>query len=75
MEDIIPTVPALTRYSKETGIKAFVKKELADQRVPDVKQPREIKILTTSTLCVQLNTLFVSFKLKFSTFVLKSLFL
>ncbi|XP_073269571.1 protein unc-13 homolog isoform X1 [Primulina huaijiensis] len=58
MEDIIPTVPALTRYSKETGIKAFVKKELADQRVPDVKQPREINILTTSTLCVQLNTLF-----------------
>ncbi|GFP93431.1 hypothetical protein PHJA_001487500 [Phtheirospermum japonicum] len=36
--DIIPPVPTLTRYRKESGmIKAFVKKELTDPRLPDVR--------------------------------------
>ncbi|XP_059652029.1 protein unc-13 homolog isoform X2 [Cornus florida] len=56
-EDIIPPVPILTRYKKEIGIKAFVKKELIDPRLPDVRRSCEINILTTPTLCVQLNTL------------------
>lgn len=61
-EDLIPPVPVLTRYSKEAGIKAFVKKELFDSRVPEPEEtrPREINVLTTPTLCVQLNTLYVS---------------
>lgn len=57
-EDIIPPVPILTRYRKESGIKAFVKKELIDPRLPDVRKSSEINVLTTSTLCVQLNTLY-----------------
>ncbi|KAL7120381.1 hypothetical protein ACP275_02G118800 [Erythranthe tilingii] len=57
-EDIIPPVPPLTRYRKESGIKAFVKKELTDSRLPDVRKSTDVNVLTTPTLCVQLNTLF-----------------
>ncbi|KAL3814736.1 hypothetical protein ACJIZ3_016004 [Penstemon smallii] len=57
-EDIIPPVPTLTRYAKESGIKAFVKKELTDPRLPDVRKSSDINVLTTPTLCVQLNTLY-----------------
>ncbi|KAL3623001.1 Protein unc-13 [Castilleja foliolosa] len=57
--DIVPPVPTLTRYRKESGmIKAFVKKELTDTRLPDVRKSTEINVLTTPTLCVQLNTLY-----------------
>ncbi|KAL6570126.1 Protein unc-13 [Orobanche minor] len=58
--DIIPPVPTLTRYRKESGIKAFVKKELTDPRVPDVRKSSKINVLSTPSLCVQLNTLYVS---------------
>ncbi|KAG8391105.1 hypothetical protein BUALT_Bualt01G0153200 [Buddleja alternifolia] len=57
-EDIIPPVPTLTRYRRESGIKAFVKKELTEPRLPDVKKSSDINVLTTPTLCVQLNTLY-----------------
>ncbi|CAJ1978016.1 unnamed protein product [Sphenostylis stenocarpa] len=52
-EDLIPPVPILTRYRKEAGIKAFVKKELFDTRVPEPDEPRpsQISVLTTPTLC------------------------
>lgn len=56
-EDIVPPVPILTRYSRESGIKAFVKKELKDTRIPDVLKSIEIDVAATSTLCVQLNSL------------------
>ncbi|KAH0981892.1 hypothetical protein GBA52_009069 [Prunus armeniaca] len=57
-EDLIPPVPILTRYKKEVGIKAFVKKELFDPRLPDERRSTEISVRTTPTLCVQLNTLY-----------------
>uniref|UniRef100_A0A5B7C2I2 MHD1 domain-containing protein n=1 Tax=Davidia involucrata TaxID=16924 RepID=A0A5B7C2I2_DAVIN len=57
-EDVIPPKPILTRYKKEVGIKAFVKKELIDPRLPDVRRSSEINVLTTPTLCIQLNTLY-----------------
>lgn len=57
-EDIIPPVPILTRYRKEVAIKVFVKKELIDPRLPDVRKSSDINVLTTPTLCVQLNTLY-----------------
>ncbi|KAK2407445.1 protein unc-13 protein [Trifolium repens] len=60
-EDLIPPVPILTRYSREAGIiKAFVKKELFDTRVLEREEtrPRDISVLTTQILCVQLNTLY-----------------
>uniref|UniRef100_A0A7N0ZYM5 Protein unc-13 homolog n=1 Tax=Kalanchoe fedtschenkoi TaxID=63787 RepID=A0A7N0ZYM5_KALFE len=57
-EDLIPPVPILTRYSKEGGIKAFVKKELIDQRLPDAWKSSDINVTTTPKLCVQLNTLY-----------------
>ena len=59
-DDLIPPLPVLTRYRKEAGIKAFVKKELFDSRLPDQRRSIEINVLTTPTLCVQLNTLYVS---------------
>ncbi|OAY53359.1 protein unc-13 homolog [Manihot esculenta] len=57
-EDLIPPVPVLTRYRREAGIKAFVKKELFDSRLPDETKSSEINVQSTSTLCVQLNTLY-----------------
>lgn len=57
-EDIIPPVPILTRYRKEAALKVFVKKELHDPRLPDMRRSSEINVLTTPTLCVQLNTLY-----------------
>ncbi|KAK9024007.1 hypothetical protein V6N11_004191 [Hibiscus sabdariffa] len=57
-DDLIPPVPVLTRYRREAGIKAFVKKELFDSRLPDQRRSIEINVLTTPTLCVQLNTLY-----------------
>jgi hypothetical protein len=59
-EDLIPPVPILTRYRKEAGIKAFVKKELFDSRMPEEIKSNEINVPATATLCVQLNTLYVS---------------
>lgn len=56
-EDLVPPEPVLTRYKKEAGIKAFVKKEILDPRISEERRSSEINILTTATLCVQLNTL------------------
>jgi hypothetical protein len=67
-EDLIPPAPILTRYKKEVGIKAFVKKEFFDPRLPDERRATEINVLTTPTLCVQLNTLHVSSNLILSLF-------
>lgn len=53
-------MPILTRYRKEVALKVFVKKELHDPRLPDMRKSSEINVLTTPTLCVQLNTLYVS---------------
>ncbi|KAF8403660.1 hypothetical protein HHK36_011764 [Tetracentron sinense] len=38
VEDLIPPVPILTRYKKEVGIRAFVKKEVIDPRLPDERR-------------------------------------
>ncbi|KDP40553.1 hypothetical protein JCGZ_24552 [Jatropha curcas] len=57
-EDLIPPIPVLTRYRKEAGIKAFVKKELFDSRLPEETKSSEINVQNTPTLCVQLNTLY-----------------
>lgn len=59
-EDLVPPEPVLTRYRKEAGIKAFVKKEILDPRMSEERRSSEINILTTAALCVQLNTLHVS---------------
>ncbi|XP_074565465.1 protein unc-13 homolog [Curcuma longa] len=56
-EDLIPPEPILTRYKKESGIKAFVKKEVAEIRVVEDKKSSQISSLTTAKLCVRLNTL------------------
>lgn len=60
-DDLIPPVPVLTRYKKEMGIKAFVKKDVAEIRIMDDKKSSEINALTSTKLCVRLNTLYVSF--------------
>nr|CAD1838954.1 unnamed protein product [Ananas comosus var. bracteatus] len=57
-DDLIPPVPVLTRYKKEMGIKAFVKKDVAEIRIMDDKKSSEINALTSPKLCVQLNTLY-----------------
>ncbi|XP_068662392.1 protein unc-13 homolog isoform X2 [Aristolochia californica] len=56
-EDLIPPVPVLTRYRKEHGIKAFVKKEIIEQRLPD-ERFTQLSGMSTSNLCVRLNTLY-----------------
>ncbi|KAJ0968899.1 hypothetical protein J5N97_021776 [Dioscorea zingiberensis] len=66
-EDLIPPVPALTRYRKELGIRAFV----ADLRSTDERRSHQsvdlrltnerfhqIDALSTQSLCVRLNTLY-----------------
>ncbi|CAI0474194.1 unnamed protein product [Linum tenue] len=58
-EDLIPPVPILTRYKKEAGIKAFVKKELFESKLPEeTTKSRVVDVQATPILCVQLNTLF-----------------
>ncbi|CAO2816120.1 unnamed protein product [Amaranthus hypochondriacus] len=58
-EDLMPPMPILTRYRKEAGIKAFVKKELLDhQKLPEERKSSDISVLPTPILCVQLNTLY-----------------
>uniref|UniRef100_A0A1D1XJB6 Envelope glycoprotein n=1 Tax=Anthurium amnicola TaxID=1678845 RepID=A0A1D1XJB6_9ARAE len=56
-EDLIPPMPILTRYKKETVIKALVRKEVPDFRLPDERKSSQINVLSTPTLCVRLNTL------------------
>jgi hypothetical protein len=63
-EDLVPPVPVLTRYKKELGIKAFVKKEIPEVRTVDERKASEIVQLTISKLCVRLNSLYVSFFLQ-----------
>ncbi|XP_020276759.1 LOW QUALITY PROTEIN: uncharacterized protein LOC109851055 [Asparagus officinalis] len=57
-EDLIPQVPVLTRYRKESGIKSFVKKEVVDFKVTDDRSSSQINALTVPKLCVRLNTLY-----------------
>ncbi|KAL6880080.1 hypothetical protein ACP4OV_011645 [Aristida adscensionis] len=57
-EDIVPPVPVLTRYKKELGIKAFVKKEVQEIKTVDERKASEITQLTMPKLCVRLNSLY-----------------
>ncbi|KAG0517849.1 hypothetical protein BDA96_09G124700 [Sorghum bicolor] len=57
-EDLAPPVPVLTRYKKELGIKAFVKKEVQEVRTVDERKASEITQLTMPKLCVRLNSLY-----------------
>jgi hypothetical protein len=56
-DDLVPPVPVLTRYKKETAIKVFVKKELFDSKHLDERRSINIDVPATAMLCVQLNTL------------------
>ncbi|KAG7549819.1 Munc13 homology 1 [Arabidopsis thaliana x Arabidopsis arenosa] len=56
-DDLVPPVPVLTRYKKETAIKVFVKKELFESKHPDERRSININVPATAMLCVQLNTL------------------
>lgn len=60
-EDLVPPAPVLTRYKKELGIKAFVKKEIQEVRTVDERKASEIVQLMMPKLCVRLNSLYVSF--------------
>ncbi|XP_023636309.1 uncharacterized protein LOC17883068 isoform X2 [Capsella rubella] len=56
-DDLVPPVPVLTRYKKETAIKVFVKKELFESKLPEERRSINIDVPATAILCVQLNTL------------------
>ena len=59
--DLIPPAPSLTRYKKEVALKSVSnKKKVADPRLPDERRSSEINLLSTTSLCVRLNTLHVS---------------
>jgi len=55
--DLVPPAPGLTRYKKEVAQKIVSKKKVADPRLPDERRSSEINLLSTTTLCVRLNTL------------------
>ncbi|TVU08896.1 hypothetical protein EJB05_42323, partial [Eragrostis curvula] len=57
-DDLAPPVPVLTRYKKELGIKAFVKKEVQEVKTVDERKASEITQLTMPKLCVRLNSLY-----------------
>ncbi|KAJ4776201.1 plant/protein (DUF810) [Rhynchospora pubera] len=58
-EELIPPVPALTRYKKENVIKAFTKKESSIEARPlDDRRSNGINSLTTVKLCVRLNSIY-----------------
>jgi hypothetical protein len=57
--DLMPPVPALTRYKKENVIKAFTKKETSIEPRPlDDRRSSGINSLTTVKLCVRLNSIY-----------------
>lgn len=59
--DLVPPAPSLTRYKKEVALKSVSsKKKVADPRLPDERRSSEINMLSTTSLCVRLNTLHVS---------------
>lgn len=59
--DLVPPAPSLTRYKKEVAIKSVSnKKKVADPRLPDERRSSEINLLSTTSLCVRVNTLHVS---------------
>lgn len=62
-DDLVPPVPVLTRYKKETAIKVFVKKELFESKLPEERRSINIDVPATAMLCVQLNTLHVTSRL------------
>ncbi|KAG0604223.1 hypothetical protein M758_10G154400 [Ceratodon purpureus] len=56
--DLVPPAPSLTRYKKEVALKSVSnKKKVADPRLPDERRSSEINLLSTTSLCVRLNTL------------------
>ncbi|KAJ1692321.1 hypothetical protein LUZ63_009019 [Rhynchospora breviuscula] len=58
-EELIPPVPALTRYKKENVIKAFTKRETSIEARPlDDRRSSGINSLTTVKLCVRLNSIY-----------------
>ncbi|OEL22041.1 hypothetical protein BAE44_0016941, partial [Dichanthelium oligosanthes] len=56
-EDLAPPVPVLTRYKKELGIKAFVKKEVQEVKTVDERKAAEITQLTMPKLCYGISQL------------------
>ncbi|XP_024542200.1 uncharacterized protein LOC9647607 [Selaginella moellendorffii] len=56
--DLIPPPPSLTRYGKDTSLKMFSKKRFVDPGLPDDRRGDDIRLLTTSRLCVRLNSIY-----------------
>lgn len=57
MEDLIPSLPGLTRFKKDTVVKAFSKKKAPESKTLDEKRIGEINLMTTARMSVCLNTL------------------
>lgn len=57
-EDLIPPVPVLTRYGRESALKSFVKKETVDPKLTDMRSSSQINALLVPKLCVRMNTLY-----------------
>lgn len=54
---LIPPTPILTRYKKDTTMNSFTKKKIADPRSTDENSYNHFNDLSTSKLCVRLNSL------------------
>ncbi|KAH9317164.1 hypothetical protein KI387_018933, partial [Taxus chinensis] len=55
--NLLPPAPILTRHKKDSAINAFAKKKVADTRGQDEWHSSQIIDLSTSKLCVRLNSL------------------
>ncbi|GLJ55952.1 hypothetical protein SUGI_1201130 [Cryptomeria japonica] len=55
--DLLPPTPILTRHKKDSAVNAFTKKKVSDTRERDEGRVSEITDLSTSKLCVRLNSL------------------
>eukprot|EP00245_Coleochaete_scutata_P015380 TRINITY_DN6828_c0_g6_i1.p1 TRINITY_DN6828_c0_g6~~TRINITY_DN6828_c0_g6_i1.p1 ORF type:complete len:662 (-),score=136.36 TRINITY_DN6828_c0_g6_i1:359-2224(-) len=56
-DDLMSPLPALTRYKKDVATKLNVPGKRKDPRMPDERRANEINALTTTKLCIRLNTL------------------
>lgn len=54
---LIPPAPILTRYKKDTTMNSFTRKKLADTGSTDESRCSQFNDLSTSKLCVRLNSL------------------
>ncbi|KAJ7545205.1 hypothetical protein O6H91_09G110600 [Diphasiastrum complanatum] len=60
--ELIPPVPILTRYNEDLFMRGHLKRKTVEAQLLDEKRIFEINLLTTSKLCIRLNTLYYTLR-------------